>query len=204
MTESKGDDAQMTAVAAEAEPARPSLEARLAALGEDASLDERLAVVDDDEQLFEPQVAALFRWRPRTVKRYRLSGHLPPADGHEPPPGRPWTGQPGSGPESAWWYGRTIREFAPNVQPPGRPRNDGRPRQRHAATPARPGPGPGQPAGVTAVRRAVKDLGGQATDAEILRYLSGQGSRLTAEQVRAALVSLGRRRGGTGPKPGTG
>jgi hypothetical protein len=139
----KGDDEPMTAATAETEPARPSLTDRLAALGDDASLEERLAVVDDDERLFEPQVAALFGWRPRTVKRYRLSGHLPPPDDFEEPPGRPWTDKRGSGPPSAWWSGRRIKEFAPKVQPPGRPRNDGQPRQRHADRPSRPGRKPG-------------------------------------------------------------
>lgn len=116
-----------TAAAAPAEPERPR------SIGD----------VADDEKLFEPQVAALLGLSPRTIKKYKLSGRLPPPDDHELPPGRPWTDQPGSGPPSDWWYGSTIKAYAATMQPPGRPRNDGQPRQRHKTVYDRPGPKPG-------------------------------------------------------------
>lgn len=121
----KGDMLMAAATATAAEPGRPNL-----------------ADLADDERLYEPQVAALFGWSPRTVKKYKLSGRLPPPDGTEPPPGRPWTGQAGSGPPSDYWLAATIKTFAGTLQPPGRPRNDGQPRQRHKDEYARPGPKP--------------------------------------------------------------
>lgn len=158
------------------------------------STEEKLAAVADDDKLFEPQVAALFGWSPRTVKKYKLNGRLPEPDGTEPPPGRPWTDKSGSGPPSSYWLGSTIKAFAETLQPPGRPRKDGEPRQRHKDTYAKPGPKPGAPASAATVRKALDDLGGQATDEELLRHLRGKGSQLDREQLRAILVSMGRRR----------
>jgi hypothetical protein len=156
---------------------------------------QRIEDVADDAKLYEPQVAALFGWSPRTVKKYKLSGRLPAPDGDEKPPGRPWTDQAGSGPPSDYWFGATIKAHAATLQPPGRPRADGQPRQRRKDTYAKPGPKPGQAAGtVTAIRAALDELGGAATDAELMTHLAGQGHEVTEDQLRSVLVDMGRRR----------